>query len=374
MSHRGGELTISPVQLTALLVLSRIEVASIFLPSLTTGPPTRDAWVAGGVGVLLGLGPLVTLGWLSLRYDGKCLVGLSKTLFGGPLGAAVGVVLAVFFLLCAGCTTRHVMEAYTSVVMPETPGLVFSALIVLLAVYAGSCGIHVLGRTGLLVFAAAIPLLTLVALLGYNQMDVNYLRPAFQTGLSDYAKIASVSFAFTMQAIAGAMLFPHLKPLSARAMVGVFSAYCLISMGLLVMSIAAVVASHGPLSYELAFPVLSLARRVNIANLIQRMEILPVTVWTASACMRISLFLWAAAACLTRAFGLKEGRCLVLPLGYLCVVITAFIAKSLFEMLRFYTWDVWGIYGTVLQLGLIILLVVASAVRTLRGGNRRAKI
>lgn len=367
-------MTISPLQLMAVLVLSRIEAASVFLPSVTVAPAARDAWLTAATGAAVALVPLVVLGWLSLRNEGDCLVGMARRFFGRTAGGVIGVYLATFFLLCAACTTRHVVEAYTSVIMPETPGLAFSALIVLISVYAAAGGAPVLGRTGSMVYGVAIPLLLLVTVLPLNQMRLDYLKPVLDVSAGDFAKGALISFAFSMQAVAGAMLFPYLKPYTMKDMARMFMTYTWVSMVVLAASAAAVVAAYGPTAQSLTFPVLSVARRVNIADFIQRMEVIPLIVWTASSCVRIALFIWAAAASLDRALGVGRGRALMLPLGYLCVVVTSFIVKSVFEMLRFYQWDVWGIYGTLVQLGLVVLLLAGHLIHLARNGHRQSDV
>jgi|GEM_PF-1818300 len=367
---RGTAMFISPLQLTALLILSRLEAASIFLPAVTVGPPTRDVWISIAAGAIAALGPLALLGWLSWRHDGACPVGLARRFFGKQIGGAIGVFLAAFFLLCASCTTRHVLEAYTSVIMPETPGLVFISLTVLIAAYAANGGAAVLGRAGVVVYLVALPLLLVVMVLPLNQMHLNRLLPVLDTPASDLAKGAMISFAFSMQAVAGAMLLPYLRPRTPEALARIFVGYTVTSVVFLAGFAAAVVAAYGPTASTLTFPVLSLARRVSIGRLIERVEIIPVTVWTASACMRIALFFWAAAASLTHGLGLARGRALMLPLGYLCAALTPLIVKNVFQMLRFYQWDVWGIYGTLVQAGLVVLLAAAYGVRLLVGGNR----
>jgi len=81
----------------------------------------------------------------------------------------------------------------------------------------------------------------------------------------------------------------------------------------------------------------------------------------------------AAAACLDKSFGLARGRALMLPLGYVCVAVTSFIVKSVFEMLRFYQWDVWGVYGTLVQVGVIAVLAAGYLVHSVRKGTRRGR-
>jgi spore germination protein KB len=366
-------MTISPLQLMAILVLSRIEAASVFLPTVSVAPEPRDAWLTSAAGAAAAFVPLIVLGWLSLRNDGECLVGMARRFYGRAVGGAIGVYLGFFFLLCAACTTRHVVEAYTSVIMPETPGLVFSALIVLVSVYAAEGGAPVLGRTGAMVYAVAIPLLLLVTVLPLNTMRIEHLEPVLDTTVGDFVKGALISFAFSMQAIAGAMLFPYLKPSKMKDMTSMLLTYTVVSMVVVAASAAAAVAAYGPTAHTLTFPVLSVARRVNIAMFIERMEVIPLIVWTASSAVRIALFLWAAAACLDKSFGLARGRALMLPLGYVCVAVTSFIVKSVFEMLRFYQWDVWGVYGTLVQVGVIAVLAAGYLVHSVRKGTRRGR-
>jgi spore germination protein KB len=357
--------------MVALLALSRIEAATVFLPVVSASRTLPDTWIGASAGPLLAALPLALLGWLSLRHDGECLVGMARRNLGRAGAAALGAFLAVFFLLCAACTIRHVVEVYTGVIMPETPGLVFAVALVLVACYATLGEATVLGRSAVMVCAFAIPLLVLTLALPINQMRAHHLLPAFQVSLSEVAQTGSISFAFSMQAIAGAMLFPYLKPSGPRQMAGLLLVYTLLSTAVMAASTLAVVAVYGATASGLSFPVLSLARRVAIADLIERVEMLPVVVWTGAAAARVALFVWASAASLTRAFGVTDRRPLILPLGYLCVVVSMFIVQNTFQMLRFYRWDVWGLYGTVVQVGVIALLAAAYFARLAATGSRQ---
>jgi len=349
-------LVINPFQLTALLWLSRIETASVFLPSVTTVDYAPDTWIGAGIGSLLAIVPLWVMGRVAVASGGLCLVGMAQKFYGRVLGGAVGIFLAQFFLLCGACTIRHVVEVYTGIITPETPGLVYSAIVAGVAVVAAAAGATILGRTAVMVFATVVPLLLLTLILPLNRMNPGHLMPFMHSHLGVLAQAGLISFSFTMQGIVGFMLMPSLRPRTTKEVDAIFLTYAVASSIMMAAAAASITAAFGPLSASLTFPVFSLAQRIQIAGIIERMEILPVFLWTASDILRVALMLWAAAACLAKTFGLEHGRRLVLPLGFVSVVLTAFIVTNVFEMLGFYTWDLWGVYGTVVQVGTVLLL------------------
>ncbi len=340
------------------------------MPSITAQNARQSAWLAASV--LPGIFGIVTLSviWkLGMYFPAKTLAQYAEKVLGKFLGKMLAGIYVLFFLMANIVIVREFAEVLTVVFMPETPILVFAALLVLVGGYAVAKGLEVITRAAQFVLPLFLLSLALVMLLSIPDMELGRFRPLLEGGLLPIINGSVAPASWYGQVILIAVLLPAVnKPKEV------------FKQGLVMLAAAAAVftsvtasalAVFGPeLTGNFLFPVLEMARYVNAARFVQRMEILVMAFWVTGIVIKASVFYYAI--CLTSAqlLGLKAYKPLVYPVGLVQITGATFLFGSTLELMGFLA-KVWSPLALVFELGLPLLLLMVTLMRpTLRRNTR----
>ncbi|MGG6309443.1 GerAB/ArcD/ProY family transporter [Paenibacillus macerans] len=367
-----NETNISLRQLTILTVLFTVGSAILIVPSGMAAAAKQDAWIAALIGVAAGLLIVWLMGTLSGYYPQMTLVGILETLLGKWMGKAVALILALTLFLAGPATVLHdVGDFMTTQMMPETP---IQALVILFAtvVLMGMrAGIEVLGRSAEALFPWFVILyVSLVTLISFK-IDPHNISPVLESGLAPIwpAALSFINVAF-LPHIALLLFLPSAanrpEQFGKNFVLG-----SLIGSLLLVIIITLSIFVLGPeITARSLYPSYSLAKKIDIAHFLQRIEVIMATIWFISLYFRITLYMCAVAYSFAQIFNLKDYRPLVLPLGMLLVATSIVVYPNIpFKQ----TWDTetWTPY--ILTAGLLLpaVLLAIHLLRKMIGKMKR---
>ena len=318
-------------QLMALIFVSRlVPITHLSEHYRYLGPPGR---LDRHVHLTLGAIPVVLwINWLAQAFREGLLSNTARFCWQNRRQSFESG-LCFYLLLIAGITARQVGEAYTAAIMPETPILVFMGVIAFVAGNAAYNGVEVVGRVAETVFWIVLVVTVVVLTLPMNAMRFENLRPVLPGGLGIIVKETATSWIIFLEIIVSAMIVPFLtRPSDARR----FSLLAVGGVGLVGMSFAAVlVAVFGVLTPTLTLPAFSLGRLISIGDFLERIEVIPMGIWTVSAGVKMSFFLWAGAVGLAQICGLRRYQPFVYPLCVLSVSLGVLLFDDVMEMERF---------------------------------------
>ncbi|MBC7342499.1 MAG: GerAB/ArcD/ProY family transporter [Clostridia bacterium] len=188
----------------------------ITYPALFTAPPANhDVWL-NALGAML-LSPLLLLPLLALarRFPQQTLVQYCQALL-GPMGKIIGLLYIWFFVHLGAIYLRQFTELFTSVTMPETPPVVFSVAMAVLAAVAVRSGLEVIGRMVELIGPFVFFSVSLVVLLLAKDVRLENLLPVMEKGFLPnlYGSIAVVLR--YVEIVFLAMISPYLSEPSKR--------------------------------------------------------------------------------------------------------------------------------------------------------------
>lgn len=306
---------------TVLLVTNAILASMVlYIPSLLAQIAGQDAWVsvflAGVAGVLYG--SLVV--YLGRRFPDKNLVEYSIELMGPWAGRAVGMIFGLFFLYMNGVVIREFGELLVSLVMPETPLIVFIGLIVALAAYGVYLGLEVFARVNELLFPVAFFIVMAYILMAVPEMEFYHLKPVLVHPLPALLHSSAILFSFYVEGSALLMFYPSLrrpeegKPISYQ--VGIFLAIAML------VDLIGVIALFGPdETARLIFPTFELAKIVHIGGFIDHIESLFIGIWVTMGGLKVMVFYYVSALAFAESWGLRDYRPIVLPLGIILAAL-----------------------------------------------------
>lgn len=354
-----NDMKISMRQLAILTLLFTVGSAILIAPSSMAAIAKQDAWIAA----LIGLGGGLLIVWLMVSliraYPQMTLVGVLEALLGKWIGKTVALLLTASLFLAGPATVLHdIGEFMTTQMMPETPIQALIILFTIVVLMGLRAGIEVLARSAELLFPWFTILYVSMVVLVSSRIEPQHITPVLEKGFSPLWP-AAVSFM-------GIVLLPHfalllfLPPAANRPqrLAGQMLLGSFIGGMMLVIVIVLSILVLGPeITARSLYPSYSLAKKIDIAHFLQRIEVLMAAIWFISLYFRITLYMLAVVSSLAQVFHFKDYRPLTLPLGMLLVAISLIVyPNQAFKQ----TWDTetWTPY--ILTVGLLLPLVLGG--------------
>ena len=352
------DVQIRAMQLFWLLLVPRIAPAICFTPTLTaTRAP--QCWRSNVPATIFGLGLALLYLALARRFPRQSLIEYCPRVLGRWPGKVVGLGYIWFFLHVAAMDSRVFAEIFSSAVLTETPLMAILLLAVVVIAAAVRSGVEVLGRLGELLMPVVVVTLMLLLLLIVPDLKPTNLLPLSEGSLRSVLLAALTPTTLMGETVALTMLYPLLRDQkhAGRAALGAAAGSGLLAL----FSSAAVVALFGDeRSHLLTFPFLELVRNIQVAEIIQRLESLVITVWVVIWFLKTGLFLLLAAMGLAQWLDLSDHRGLVSPLAAWVAIIAISQSTTQLQFVSFFRPDVYFPYAGIFTIALPALLLVLS--------------
>jgi spore germination protein KB len=325
---------INASQLFVLIVL--FEMGSAILVGIA-GTAKQDAWIS----VLFGLGGGLVLFFVYYRlymyYPDIPLTSYIQKITGKWIGSFIGVLYIIYFMYIAIRVLRDFGELLTTTIYTDTPLFVINTLMIFTLIYAVHKGIEVIARIGQLYFA----IVYMMAIIGFllilfsGLIRLENLLPILEHGWEPVIKTfltETLTFPFG-EMIVFSMLLPFLNEPKKVKLV------CLGGMILSGINIAITVviniAALGVDSYSRStFPLLSTISKIQIAEFIERLDVLFMLYVVIGGFFKIALFYYAAVAGTADIFTFKNQRKLGFPLGFIILIGSLTVASNFSEHIQ----------------------------------------
>ncbi|MDQ0900669.1 MULTISPECIES: endospore germination permease [unclassified Paenibacillus] len=357
--------TVSSRQM-ATLFLSFLTGSSIVnIPAPLTGAAKNAAWMslwmANGVGMLL----LCCILYLHRKYPELTLIQYSQE----AIGRILTVILVIPFFLMANMMLANVVVDiggfFKSTMMRETPTYVFHFLILFTAAMTVRSGIEVMARMFTLllitifIFSAAVILMTLPS------YRVELLMPLFPHGFKPVLHGAYIAYGFPYaELILFSMVLPFVR--KDQEPLGKFMFAALLTSGLsLTLVIVCTIMALGPMSGNIKFSLFTLARLIELAEIIERVESVIGMTLIAGSYMKASIILFVINLGVSQLFRLPDEKTLIFPLAFFACMISLTLYRNELEAME-HVGTVWPLFITVTGVVPILLLTIVTALKSQR--------
>ncbi len=336
----------------------------VLIPGRVAG---HDAWIA----VLLGLAEGLLFAWLFAglagRFPGKTFVEIADMVYGRSLGKLISAAFLWYLLHLGAMVLANFTIYFSSLLMPETPKVVFSLLVTLVCASAAGKGIEVLTRCSELLTPLILLLIVSDTLLMIGNYHLKYLQPFLEAPLPRllWAAHGAASSPFG-ETVAFLMVMAFLD--NTR------ESYPALAKGLATAGLALAVitarnaAILGPTEKAFIFPSYQVITMINIAD-ITRVEALVSAAILMMGFLKVATLLYGTALGTAQVFGLRSYRPLVLPAGILMVLLCLQAFSSTPDMLQFAE-KIYPIYALPFQIGIPLVTLVVAAIRKLPQESR----
>ncbi|MDW7673843.1 MAG: endospore germination permease [Bacillota bacterium] len=352
---------ISARQIAWLVVTIRTAVVLAGIASLRAGVG-RDAWISEIIGVMLMIGMAWLMVTLCMRFPDKSIIEISEAILGKFLGKLIGIGVLWFFLFATASLIRELGELMTTVFMPETPIIVFLSLITLLSAYAVRMGVESIARVNDVFFLVVITMFGILWALVYKELNFasNLLPIYVEAGWPMIAKGGIVVAAGFMLVLAIGMIFPYVnqqKRVFKMTLLG------LIIQGIIITGTTIIVITEfGPAQAEmLNFHGIAVTRVIAVAEFLERVDAIFMTVWIISSFVKIALFYYCFVLGLGQVFNLEAVNFLIVPSGALMIALGMASFQSFPQLINFFAagWVVHNwLFLFFIPVGLLFLSII----------------
>lgn len=351
---------ISGSQLVYLMIGYLIGASLIIAPGRAA---QRDAWIAIIIGAIEGAVFALIFTTLARRFPGKTIVEILDTVFGPYLGKVMAVIFIWYSFHLGSLVIRNFTDFFTTAIMPETPSIVFSALLVLVSAFAVANGLEVITRCSLVLVPITVFLLVASFLIQLNQLDFKNFLPILETPLGRLLKSSHNVAVFPFgEAVIFLMILPFLnqnKIVRGKTVLGISLAAFFIDLVAL-RSIGTFGASRSLATY----PSLEAVKLINLPFLNMRFEIIVIINFLTMGFLKIAVLHYSTVLGLGQIFKLRSIHPLIIPVGILMVIFSIIIFSGSTENFEFFE-VAYPIYALPFQLIIPLLTLIVAVIRKL---------
>ncbi|WP_206922701.1 GerAB/ArcD/ProY family transporter [Alicyclobacillus suci] len=371
MNHPSKvKVTLSNMQIFIIVIASSTAYGHFVYVHLAILFAGRNAWISLMLGCLLG----ILIQWIHLKLgigQDESVIEHAITVFGKWVGRFVGVVYVLFFITIAALTVK-VVEDFMGVIYPTTPPGVFLFAEFVIAAWVVHSGIEVMGRTMQLLLPLMMLFGIAASLLSTPDKDFTQIYPVFNESLLSIGQGTAVFIAMISELVGFGMIAEHAKHperLAKQSMLLV-----LVLLLLFISPVTGPVMVFGEtLAKNLSFPTYTEIQYIRISNIIERLDIVGVLLWTIGSFFRIALFLFAAVKGVSQLVGAKKNTTFLIPVTLICVAVSmSFMSSSREELYHFLgTYYLW--IAPVIGVGLPLLAGTVSRLKRMASGSRQSQ-
>jgi len=237
--------------------------------------------------------------------------------------------------------------------LPETPLVAILLLGLASVAYMLRQGLEVMARTNE-IFATMLLFGILLVILATPQMKLTNFLPFLEADPVSLLKGTLAPLAWFGELITIAVFLPYFnRPQDGYRICALAVFLITFMLGLAIFQVIAVFGPLVPASY--LFPTFTSVRLIQLANFVERLEILVVAIWVAGGMLKVGIFYWIIVLGAAQTLGLRTYRPLILPVGVLILALSFIFHRSSVDMIR-YIGLTWPFYGLTHELLLPLFL------------------
>ncbi|MCT4617774.1 MAG: endospore germination permease [Marinisporobacter sp.] len=346
----------------ALMFLFIIGESSILVSGLSAN---QDAWIAI---ILAGIAafPLMMLYIKLLKiFPRNNLFDIIECCFGKSIGKIIIFLYAIYSFDLATLVLIDFIKFFQAVGLPDTPIIVPTIFFMFLCISITKEGIEVMGRWSQFIMLILIVLIIFTIFLLIPNMNLNNIQPILSSGIKPVLKGSYEVFIYPFgeTVIFSAFLF------STKHKNSIYTIY---TRGLLLGGITLLLTSFiillvlGVKTASTDFyPAYTMVTRINISDLLQRIEVIAAVVFILGGFIKVSVYLLTTCKGFSKTFNCKDYAFIITPISLLIINVTSFEFKSVMEFNE-YIFSAWIYYAFIFMVIIPVLTLIIAILKKYR--------
>lgn len=269
----------------------------------------QDAWISAIIATIVGTLITFIASKVSLLYPKQTLIQYSTIILGKWLGNLIIFSYVCTWLVAMGIVLRGLADFIIVVLLPATPLWIVVFVIMLLVMYITfSGGIQTIGRCSEVFVPIVLIMIIISILFALPNVDVVKILPIVaDTSIPSLLKGALSPLTFLGESVMVMMLLSfclHQQKSASTAIWGVIVSGLSLSIATII-----VIMTFGPnLAAKLRYPFFEVIRYISLADFIQHLDILSVSIWMLSAFIKLSVYFFISSYGISQWFKIKKWR------------------------------------------------------------------
>ncbi|MCL6517651.1 endospore germination permease [Alicyclobacillus sp.] len=325
-------------QLMFLLVPTVISTAILIVPNVVAMYTRQDGWISIIAAWFLVLASTLSIAAVCSHYPGSTLIQITGNLIGKWFEKTMCILYIYFFVLYITVPTNEIVDFTALYALARTPPTITMVLFLTLTGLAAWAGVEVIARAAGFMLPMAQIFVVIATVLLMRDFHFDLLKPALSTPAPELLRGSLIPMAWLSETFILGFLTPWLRELKPVVRITWWTMAMLGSTMVLVFLDTFLVL--GPLTGHVTYSFYTAIRQVSIANFIERIDPVVVSVWVYGVFIKVSLFLWLLCTAVQRLFALANYRPLVLPTTLFCMVATMWTFRDAASMDQFLTYTI----------------------------------
>ncbi|WP_413375987.1 GerAB/ArcD/ProY family transporter [Alkalihalobacillus sp. 1P02AB] len=346
---------ISASQFMVLVCLFIIGSTVLILPAALAGVAKQDAWISGLLGIGYSLLLVYFYSSICSLYPSTAFPELLEKILGKWIGRLFILLYCGFAFFLASLTLRDAGDFLKTQIIPETPIYAIQLLMLIAVVVALLYGIETFARASELFFPIVIFVVLVPVILLMKDINFDYIKPIFEHGFVPIfeGSLLMISIPF-LELVLLLAIYPLIND-QKKARKYFFIGVSLGGFFILLKALLTILTIGVGLTSSISFPAFFSAKKINIADFLQRIEALIAIQWIVTSFVKLSLCMYVALNLFARLFQVSSYRILVFP-SVLIVLAIAQAVPPFTSSIRAYVAELWIPF--VLFFGLLLPLVI----------------
>lgn len=351
---------ISNFQLSTLIIGFVFGSSVIITPGVGAG---HDAWIACTLGLMEGLLIAWIFTTLAKRFKDKTIIEINTLVYGNILGKCISALFIWYLFHLGALVFNNYVRFFRLELYPNTPRTVILLILMLVCASTVGRGIEVLARCSLIL----VPVTILVAIIDTTMLiphtDLNNLKPILDVPIGKllFASHGAASFPFA-ETVAFLMVFPF----ADKPEKGPSTAFrgLLIAGFILVVIAVRNAAVLGQMAEIFNYPSFVAAQVIDIGDILTRLEVVIAVNLITMGFIKISVLFYGTVLGMAQVFNLSSYRPIILPVGFLMVILAMTNVGDTMEMFEFASKG-YPIYAVPFQIGIPLITLIVAKLRKL---------
>jgi spore germination protein KB len=358
MKSYGSNNLISNTELWTLMFVFMV-ASSMSLPiGYTTG---HDSWISAVIGSLAGLCIAWIYATLCRKFPQKSVVHIAQTLLGTWMGKAIGLLYAGYGFQLGAYVLRNFEDLTATVLLPRTPSVVISLIMISISAWAAYQGIEVICRCALLLMLFVVLQSIIFTVLSIPDMKPGNLFPVLESGWRSVFDGAVQIAAFPLgETVLFVMIIPFVDS-AQRVKKTVVSVIGMAGI-LLIAAHFINILVLGDLASKQIFPSYTSSMYISVGDFFERIEPIVFTVWVFGEFTKLTVCLFAASLALAQTLGSRDYRIYIVPLGLAILELSLFLHPNQLDVIEFQK-HIWPWLSVPFQLGIPLFLLLYSIIK-----------
>ncbi|MEL3973605.1 endospore germination permease [Rossellomorea oryzaecorticis] len=305
---------ISSRQLQILVIMFTCGSSILLIPPALL-QAKNDGWISGLIGLTLGILIILLYIKMSKVFINKTIYEANEQVFTTWIGKFVNILYFLYFFFLSAQVLSNMGDFVTQSIMIETPKEYIHLLFLLPIVYGVKQGLEVISRLAETVYPTFIILFILFVLLLIPDIELPHFEPVGEAGIKNilHFSLPFVSLPF-LEFIVFLFIIPYVNT-KVNVTKAMFKGSLLGGGSLVVLTFLVI----GVLGDEVAamydYPTFLLAKQINIADFMQRVEVIIAAIWIISLFVKLLITYYVSCEAICYIFSIKNVHIIAVPLG-----------------------------------------------------------